>query len=117
MRRDDIGFHLLMEEVGVAGILEDTDLDRQGRINRIREVLKQRRWPALRQAEKRYEKTLRSLDLDKGMQLMVPRFLRGRQYLLTLRFQTPDELRHFVTGADPLPAIPLFRQLLNREKM
>lgn len=50
----------LMQDVGIEAVLTDLDMDRQGRITRVWEDSKERRWTVLHRAEKRYGTALKA---------------------------------------------------------
>ena len=73
-------------------ILHDTELNRNQKTQQLRITLKQRRFPALTQAEKTFEKQLKALKLNNDTRLIPPKYFEGLTYSLVLNFKNMSEL-------------------------
>jgi len=91
-KREDISIRQLIAEPPLQDILKNTDLDRATRRQQIRSMLRQRRYPAITEAEANYQKQVRQLKLGKHIQLLAPRDFEGTTYALTLHFKNEQDL-------------------------
>ena len=91
--RENIPLLNILNDVELKNVLNDPDLNRNQKTQRIRMVLKQRRLPALTQAEKTFEQQLKALKLDNDTRLIPPKYFEGLTYSLVLNFKDMAELK------------------------
>lgn len=92
-RKEGTAIPDLLAESGMAAILSDPDGDRNAKVEGLRRLLRQRRYPALHAAEEKTAALIRSLKLREQMKLVPPENLEGTEFALTLRFHDVSELR------------------------
>lgn len=69
------------------------DLDRVRKTSLVRQLLKERRYPALTEAEELFEKRVGVLGLPREMKLIPPAGFEGQEYGLALKFSNIEQLR------------------------
>lgn len=87
-------------------VLNDENLDRNQKIHKIRVYLKQRRFPAIANAEKAFERHVNELKLGKGSKLIPPKNFEGTNYSLSLYFNSLNELKEHKTTLDKIVKNP-----------
>lgn len=90
--REDISIQQLIGEPSLQNILLNADLDRAIQRQQIRSLLRQRRYPAITEAEANFRKQVRQLKLGKHIQLVPPRDFEGATYTMTLHFKNLQDL-------------------------
>ncbi len=69
------------------------ELDRSRKTGLIRKILKTRRYPALTEAEEKFEKRSGALGLSRAMKLLPPAGFEGSDYVLSMKFSNLEQLR------------------------
>jgi hypothetical protein len=72
-------------------ILRDNDIDRTQKQQKIRQYLKQRRFPTLTQAEAMFKLHKKKLHLGNHIRLLPPPYFEGNTYTFSIRFRTVSE--------------------------
>ena len=83
----------ILNEKGLCEILQDQDIDKNLKASKLRKILKQRRYPAIVEAEKTYEKYVKELKLGQSAKLVPPKNFEGTIYSLILNFSNIMELK------------------------
>ncbi len=73
-------------------ILRDNDIDKTQKQQKIRQYLKQRRFPVLTQAETMFKLHRKKLKLGNHIDLLPPPYFEGNTYTFSIRFRTVSEL-------------------------
>ncbi|QTA81248.1 ParB-like nuclease domain-containing protein [Desulfonema limicola] len=89
----EISIKDILDEKNLCEILQNQDIDRNQKSHALRTILKQRRYPAIVQAEKNYEKYLKELKLGQNIKLVPPKDFEGSVYSLILNFSNVNELK------------------------
>ncbi|MGD9367433.1 MAG: ParB/RepB/Spo0J family partition protein [Desulfobacteraceae bacterium] len=91
-RRDGTSILFIIDEGPVSDILNDDDLDRKQKGRLVRQYLKEKRYPEISKAERRFSDTLKRLQLEKGVRLDAPPFFESQTYRLKIDFTDYEEL-------------------------
>lgn len=91
--RDDICIKEVFKDNDFQRILNSGELDRTQKSQRVRSYLKQRRFPAITVAKKRFEKQVEKLRLKGGIRLIPPDNFEGSTYMLKLCFNNLKQLK------------------------
>ncbi len=91
--RDDITIMEVLQESDFLAILNDNNLDRSQKSQKIRFYLKQRRYPAITAADKKFRQRIKELKLGNNIRLIPPNNFEGTTYILKLSFNNPEELQ------------------------
>ena len=111
-RREGIGSGQVLAEDRLSRILDAQDLDRNQKTQRIRTLLRQRRFPALVAAEDNFHSLRRRLTLGDNLQLAPPRDFEGTRFTLTLNFESLEEIGRLRIKLDELVDRQDFKTLL-----
>ena len=111
---EDTSIRELIEEQPLQDILQNTDLDRAIQRQQIRSLLRQRRYPAITEAEANYRKQVRQLKLGKHIQLVPPRDYESTTYNMTLHFQNRQELNDLNAKIKRIIEHPALDKILKR---
>jgi len=82
----------ILAETGIHRILSDENLSRSQKASEIRSCLKQRRFPVLVEAKRKFEEFKKKLPLDNNFRLYPPDDFEGAEYIIGLHFNSLDEL-------------------------
>jgi ParB family transcriptional regulator, chromosome partitioning protein len=85
----------LLQGLGVPTVLADGQLSGPQKLDSVRRVLRQARYPQLSTYEQRFQEAVRRLRLPPQISLRPPPYFEGQQYQVTLSFGQPQELRHY----------------------
>jgi len=84
--REDTSIPHLIAEKPLQEILNNAEMDRAVRRQKVRSYLRQRRFPAITEAEKDYRKWVRQLKLGNNINLIAPKDFEETTFSMTLRF-------------------------------
>lgn len=82
----------LLNEQAIQQVLDDHNLDRVQKRQRIRDYLKQRRFPTISRARDEFDRQIKKLQLGKQISLTPPKDFEGSNYTLKLIFSRLSEL-------------------------
>ena len=111
-RREGIDPMGVLSEERLSRLLDAQDLDRNQKTQRIRKLLRQRRFPALVAAEDNFHSRRQRLALGENLQLAPPRDFEGTRFTLTLNFESLEEVGRLREKLDELVDHPDFKALL-----
>jgi ParB-like chromosome segregation protein Spo0J len=94
-QRDSCSPAALLQDLGVPALLADPQLAGPQKLDRVRRVLRQARYPQLSTYEQRFQAAARRLRLPPQITLRPPPYFEGQQYQVTLNFGQRQELRHY----------------------
>jgi len=92
--REEIPIHQLMAEKPLRHILENTEIDRSVKRQKVRTHLRRRRFPMISKAETQYNAFVKQLKLGRNINLMPPKDFEGMTYTMTIRFDNQKELKN-----------------------
>ena len=113
-KREDISITQLIAEKAFQKILQNEKLDRAVKRQKIRRYLRQRRYPSISRAEKKYEKLVKQLKLGSHISLIPPKEFEGMTYMMTLRFDNHKELHQLKTKLEKIIHHPSLGEILER---
>jgi ParB family chromosome partitioning protein len=111
-RREGIDPRQVLAEDRLTRMLDAQDLDRNQKTQRIRKLLRQRRFPAQVAAEDKFHALRQRLALGENLQLAPPRDFEGTRFTLTLNFESLEEVGRLRVKLDELVDHPDFKTLL-----
>lgn len=110
--RDGISIQDVFDEKGMRHILKNEDLDARQMARKIRNYLRQRRFPSITEAEKTFEKHLKKLELGSGIKLIPPLNFEGTDYTLKISFKDSADLKHHKATFDAIIQHPSLEKIL-----
>ena len=93
-QREEIPIQQLMTEKPLNHILENTEIDRSIKRQKVRTYLRRRRFPMISEAETQYRAFVKQLKLGPHITLMPPKDFEGMTYTMTIRFDNQKELKN-----------------------
>jgi ParB/RepB/Spo0J family partition protein len=111
-KREDIQIGQVLNDPEVESIWNEDNADPRLKTRKLRSYLKKRRFPAIDEFEKRFERHLQSLELGPGMKLSPPAHFEGDTFTLQLSFQKPSHLETFREAIDRLLKNPALGKIL-----
>jgi ParB-like chromosome segregation protein Spo0J len=85
----------LLQALGVPALLTATQLSGPQKLESVRRVLRQARYPQLSSYEQRCQEATRRLRLPPQISLRPPPYFEGQQYQVTLSFSQRQELQQY----------------------
>ena len=85
----------LLQALAVPALLAATQLSGPQKIESVRRVLRQARYPQLSTYEQRFQEAARRLRLPSQISLRPPPYFEGQQYQVTLSFGQRQELQQY----------------------
>ncbi len=92
-RRDACRPAQLLQDLEVLEILHAAQLNGPQKVERVRHVLRQARYPSFSVHEQHFHQTLRQLGLPSQVHLRPPPYFEGQQYQISFDFHSRQELR------------------------
>jgi len=92
--REGIPIQQLMTEKPLKDVLENTEIDRSVKRQKVRTYLRRRRFPMISKAEMQYKAFVKQLKLGSNINLMPPKDFEGMTYTMTIRFDNQKELKN-----------------------
>lgn len=92
--REEIPIQQLMAEKPLNHILENTEIDRSVKRQKVRTYLRRRRFPMISKAETQYKAFVKQLNLGRNINLIPPKDFEGMTYSMTIRFDNQKELKN-----------------------
>jgi ParB family chromosome partitioning protein len=112
-RREEISIQQLIAEKPLNQILEDTEIDRSVKRQRVRAYLRRRRFPLISKSEAQYNALVKQLSLGRNMNLMPPKDFEGMTYTLTIRFDNQKELKNLKKKLEEIIDHPSLGKILD----
>ncbi|GIX46767.1 MAG: hypothetical protein KatS3mg131_0978 [Candidatus Tectimicrobiota bacterium] len=91
-RRERCSAAALLQRLGVTAVLAEAGLDGPQKLERVRRLLYEARYPQLSAHEQRFREALRRLRLPPQVSLRPPPYFEGQQYQVSFPFGTRQEL-------------------------
>jgi ParB family chromosome partitioning protein len=111
--REDISIRKVIEEKPLNEILENTELDRSFKRQKIRVYLRQRRFPTISEAEAAYDTLVKQLKLGKDINLMPPEDFEGTTFTMTFRFDNREALNKHKESLEKIIHHPSLAKILD----
>jgi len=110
---ENISIMNLMTKSHLREIVDDKDLDRNKKINKIRLYLKQRRFPEITKAEKEIEIKIKKLKLGSNIKLIPPKKFEASTYSLNLQFSSMEQLQKNKTTLQKIIQNPFLKDIIS----
>lgn len=94
-QRDACSPARLLQQLDVLTVVSTPQLSGPQKIDRVRHLLRQARYPQLSAYEQRFQEATRRLRLPPQIQLRPPPYFEGQQYHVSLTFGRRQELQHY----------------------
>jgi ParB family chromosome partitioning protein len=94
--RDGVSLSSLLAHKDIAMILSDQETQRPQRIEQLRRIIKEMRFPRLSGMEKKFAEYKRSLSLPPQISFHPPSFFEGEEFRMELRFKDFGSFRELV---------------------
>ena len=101
-RRDRISIAALIRNPDVVAIVADAEISGPQRVQQLRRYFKEKRYPELTRAERRYQDMITKLHLHPRLQLQPPPFFEGSTYRLLYAFKSRNQLKTLQTELERL---------------
>lgn len=111
-RRDACSAAFLLAHVGITTLLSEPALAGPQKIEQVRRLLRQVRYPRLSAHEQRFQESLRHLRLPSQISVRPPPYFEGQQYQVTFSFGTRQELQQYAQRLLKAAAAPAVDDLL-----
>jgi len=111
-RRDDLSTQAVMEDKHFIEIVNHRDLDRGQKSRKLRSYLRQRRYPRIAEAEKKFESHRKNLNLGNDIKLIPPKEFEATTYGLNLTFPNLEYLKTLQTRLNKIIQQPDFKKIL-----
>ena len=85
----------VLQALGVSALLTETQPSGPQKLDSVRRVLRQARYPQLSTYEQRFQEAARQLRLPPQISLRPPPYFEGQQYQVTLSFSKRQELQQY----------------------
>src|SRR5262245_22182191 len=85
----------LLQALGVPALLAEAQLSGPQKLDSVRRMLRQTRYPQLSAHEQRFQEAARRLRLPPQISLRPPPYFEGQQYQVTLSFSKRQELQQY----------------------
>ena len=95
-------------------VMNDDDLDRNQKTQKLRKLLKQIRFPELSKVEENFTKNVKKLNFGKGIQLVPPSNFEGTDYMFQLTFKGLNEIYSIQSNLNRIIKDPEFEKTLNK---
>jgi ParB family chromosome partitioning protein len=112
-RREEIPIQQLMAEEPLNHILENSELDRSIKRQKIRTYLRRRRFPMISKTETQYNAFVKQLKLGRNINLMPPKDFEGMTYTMTIRFDNRAELNRLKEKLEKIIRHPSFGKIID----
>ena len=92
--RENIPVMKVIQESDFQEILQNDELDRTKKTEKLRFYLKKRRYPSITRAEQKFEELVKELKLGNGMKLIPPKNFEGNTFSIKLHFNNLKDLQN-----------------------
>ena len=110
--RDSCPIHHVLADRQIQEILKHEQYPVPQKAERIRRIIREKRYPELTTLEYEYHARLKQLQLPRGVQFKTERFFEDDDLSVAFRFQTPDQLKKFAEELLQLSQKPELQSLL-----
>lgn len=111
--RDGLSTQEIMKEQPFSAIIDDRNLDRVQKVNKLRSYLRRCRYPRLTEAEKNFEALRRNLRLGENIKLLPPKEFESTTYRLNLTFDDLTQLKVLQKKINQIIQNPALKKILD----
>jgi len=108
--RENIPVMKVIQESDFQEILQNDELDRTKRTEKLRFYLKKRRYPSITRAEEKFEELVKKLKLGNNMKLIPPKNFEGNTFIIKLYFNNLKDLQAHSDILEEILQNPIFRK-------
>ena len=105
-RREDLSFDRILDSEEIRVVLAADNMGRPQKEKKVREILRNRRYPNLTRMEKLRSEGLKALKLPAGLRLDLPPHFEGLEFTLDLTFKDMNSFNRAVSAAEKLKDNP-----------
>jgi ParB family transcriptional regulator, chromosome partitioning protein len=110
--REGLSTHEVMKENHFIEILAHQDFDRGQKSRKLRDYLRQRRYPRIAAAENKFEIDRKNLSLGNDIKLIPPKDFEATIYRLNLAFSNLENLKTLLSRLNKVIQQPDFKKIL-----
>jgi len=110
--REDLKPAEILQCKEIRTILDRAELNRNEKGSKVRAYLKQRRFPTLTEAEKRFSKELKALKLNEHVHMTAPPYFEGGPHTLRMTFKGMKDFDERRKTLDAMAKNPALKRLL-----
>lgn len=114
-RAEDNSISGVLANAALQEIRLNPDFTRQQKIRGILDWLQKRRYPRIQRFERRFARSLRTLDLPPALSLKAPPHFEGTQFSLVIQFHSPAELKSHLQTLQHIADTPNFVDMINKK--
>lgn len=114
-KREEITIKDIVDDEHFQGIVNDPDSDTAKKSHSVRNYLKERRFPEISKAEKKFRSRLKTLKLNNHMKLIPPKSFEGEYFELNFRFKDLADLQSLGEAVKRLTGNPVMRDILSKQ--
>ncbi len=113
--REDVPIVKIIEQDRLGGILNNEEIERNQKVNKIIQYLRNRRFPSLTNVENEFEKHVKKLSLNNHVKLTPPNSFEGNTFSLNIRFKNLKDLEDRKADFDKVVKSDSIRKILQRD--
>ncbi len=111
--RDNCSIYQVLDDRRIHEILDHEKYTGPQKIEQIRRIIREKRYPQLTTLEHEYHARLKQLHLPRGLQLKTDRFFEDDELSATFRFNSPEQLKTFAEQLLCLSQKPELQKVLD----
>lgn len=111
--RDNCSIHQVLDDKQIHDVLNHEKYTGPQKIEQIRRIIREKRYPQLTTLERKYHDRLKQLRLPRGLQLKTDRFFEDDDLAATFRFTSPEQLKSFAEELLTLAQKPELQDILD----
>ncbi len=95
-KRDDLTLWELLHQKPLTDIIENKEADKNSKASKIRQWLKEQRYPQLSKKQDEFQEIVKTLKLGDKIKLSPPAYFEGKNYKLTFDFSKSEDISDFI---------------------
>ena len=111
--RENIPVIKVIQESGFQEILQNDELDRTKKTEKLRFYLKKRRYPSITRAEQKFEELVKELKLGNSVELLPPKNFEGNTFIIKLHFNNLKDLQDHSDTLEGILQNPIFKKQMS----
>jgi len=112
--RDKTSINAIFDHLKLNSILSDSKMESNSKTNQIRICLFQTRFPVLSQTRKEIRKKISRLELNEGIQFVIPENFENQNYNITFSAKSLSEFKSKVISLTDCLEQPIIREVFDR---
>jgi len=111
--RENIPVMKVIQENDFQKILQNDEIDRTKKTEKLRFYLKKRRYPSITRAEQKFEELVKKLKLGNNMKLIPPKNFEGNTFIIKLYFNNLKDLQAHSETLEEILQNPTFKKQIS----